>query len=150
MDNKPETAASFVGADLSDTSATVHFSGDDMHGANLRNTDESVVMANQSMGMLRSEFVGANLDGADFTGAKLGWITFEFAKLTGAIFRNADLTHADFSGAYLTGADFTGAKFVNTNSDSVVIKDTKGLRLPNRKPVQSFAAVFAKCIVAEP
>ena len=127
MDNKPETAASFVGADLSDTSATVHFSGDDMRGAILKRSNQSVVLANQSMGMLRSEYVGANLDGADFTDAKLGRITFEFAKLNNAIFRGADLTHADFTGAYLTGADFTGAKFDHTNFDAAVTKDAKGL-----------------------
>ncbi len=59
MENTRETAASFVGADLSDTSATVHFSYDDMRGANFTGTRMSVVMANQSMGMLRSEFKGA-------------------------------------------------------------------------------------------
>lgn len=127
MDNKPETAASFVGADLSDTSATVHFSWDDMRGANLRGSNQSVVLANQSMGMLRSEYIDANLDGADFTDAKLGRIVFRFAKLNNAIFRGADLTLADFTGAYLTGADFTGAKFDQTNFDSATIKDTKGL-----------------------
>ena len=127
MDNKPETAASFVGANLSNTSATVHFSGDDMRGAKFLASDQSVVMANQSMGMLRSEYKGADLDGADFTGAKLGRITFEFAKLNGAIFRDADLTHADFTGAYLTGADFTGAKIDHTNFQAAVLKDVKGL-----------------------
>ena len=127
MDNKPETAASFVGADLSDTSATVHFSGDDMQRANFRGSSQSVVLANQSMGMLRSEYVGTNLDGVDFTGAKLGRITFEFAKLNNAIFRGADLTRADFTGAYLTGADFTGAKFDHTNFDSAITKGAKGL-----------------------
>ncbi len=131
MDNKPETAASFVGADLSDTSATVHFSGDDMRGANVQRSNQSVVLANQSMGMLRSEYVGANLDGANFTDAKLGRITFEFAKLNKAIFRGADLTRADFTGAYLTGADFTGAKFDHTNFDSAVTKDAKGLPSPS-------------------
>ena len=131
MDNKPETAASFVGADLSDTSATVHFSGDDMRGANLERSDQSVVLANQSMGMLRSEYVGANLDGADFADARLGRITFAFARLNNAVFRGADLTRTDFTGAYLTGADFTGAKFDHTVFDSAVIKDAKGLPSPS-------------------
>jgi uncharacterized protein YjbI with pentapeptide repeats len=127
MDNKPETAASFVGADLSDTSATVHFSGDDMRGAIFKRSSQSVVLANQSMGMLRSEYVGANLDGADFEGAQLGRITFRFAKLNNANFRGADLTRADFTGAYLTGADFTGAKFDHTDFEAAIIKDAKGL-----------------------
>jgi uncharacterized protein YjbI with pentapeptide repeats len=127
MDNTRETAASFVGADLSDTSATVHFSYDDMRGVNFQGTEMSVVLANQSMGMLRSEFKGANLDGADFTGAHLGRITFEFAKLKGAIFRGADLTRADFTGAYLTGADFTGAKLDDATFEQATLTGVKGL-----------------------
>lgn len=127
MDNQRETAASFVGADLSDTYATVHFSYDDMRGANFTGTHMSVVIANQSMGMLRSEFKAANLDGANFTNAELGHITFEFAKLNDANFRGADLTHADFSGAYLTNADFTGAKLDHTIFDQATLTGVKGL-----------------------
>ena len=36
MENTPDQAAIFVGADLSDASITVHFSFDDMRGANFR------------------------------------------------------------------------------------------------------------------
>ncbi len=136
MDNKPETAASFVGADLSDTSATVHFSWDDMRGANFTGTKMSVVLANQSMGMLRSEFVNANLDGANFAKAGLGRITFEYAKLRGANFRGADLTRADFTGADLTGADFTGAHFDHTVFDSATTSGTKGLEKAAGSPGQ--------------
>jgi uncharacterized protein YjbI with pentapeptide repeats len=127
MDNQPATAASFVGADLSDTSATVHFSYDDMRGVNFTGTQMSVVLANQSMGMLRSEFKSANLDNADFTNAHLGRITFAFAKLNHAIFRNADLTRADFTGAYLTGADFTGATLEGAVFEQATLTDVKGL-----------------------
>ena len=127
MDNQRETAASFVGADLSDTHATVHFSYDDMRGANFTDTHMSVVIANQSMGMLRSEFKAANLDGANFTNAELGHITFEFARLNDANFRGADLTHADFSGAYLTNADFTGAKLDHTIFNQATLTGAKGL-----------------------
>jgi uncharacterized protein YjbI with pentapeptide repeats len=127
MDNKRETAASFVGADLSDTSATVHFSQDDMRGVNFTGTRMSVVLANQSMGMLRSEFVDADLEGANFTNAGLGRITFEFAKLKGAVFRGADLTRADFDGADLTNADFTGAKLDQATFDQAQIKGARGL-----------------------
>ncbi len=127
MDNQPETAASFVGADLSDTFATVHFSYDDMRGANFKGTRMSVVLANQSMGILRSEFKGANLDGANFTNAGLGHITFEFAKLNNANFRSADLTRADFTGANLTNADFTGAKLDHTTFEQANLTGVKGL-----------------------
>ena len=127
MDNTPETAARFVGADLSDTFTTVHFSYDDMTGANFTNTNMSVVLANQSMGMLRSEFKEAKLDGANFTNAKLGRITFEFAHLNNAIFRGADLTRAEFTGAYLNGADFTGAKLDHTVFDQATLTGVRGL-----------------------
>jgi uncharacterized protein YjbI with pentapeptide repeats len=127
MDNQLETAASFVGADMSNTSTTVHFSYDDLRGVNFKGTEMSVVLANQSMGMLRSEFKSANLDGADFTGAHLGRITFEFAKLNGAIFRGADLTRADFTGAYLSGADFTGAKLDLATFQQATLTGAKGL-----------------------
>jgi uncharacterized protein YjbI with pentapeptide repeats len=42
-------------------------------------------MANQSMGLLRTEFMSANLDGADFSGAVLTGATFEAAMLTDVI-----------------------------------------------------------------
>jgi uncharacterized protein YjbI with pentapeptide repeats len=128
MDNMPDTAASFVGADLSGTSATVHFSDDDMRGANFTDTRMSVVLANQSMGMLRSEFKSTDLRQANFTNAGLGRITFAFAKLEGAIFRNADLTRADFTGAYLQGADFTGAKLDQAVFDGATLTDVVGLK----------------------
>ena len=48
-------------ADLSDASITVHFSYDDMRGANFSHAHMTVNMANQSMGLLRSEFMSANL-----------------------------------------------------------------------------------------
>jgi uncharacterized protein YjbI with pentapeptide repeats len=127
MDNMPDTAASFVGADLSDTSATVHFSFDDMRGVNFTGTRMSV-LANQSMGLLRSEFKSADLRQANFTNAGLGRITFAFAKLEGAIFRGADLTRADFTGAYLQGADFTGAKLDKATFDGADTTGTKGLK----------------------
>jgi uncharacterized protein YjbI with pentapeptide repeats len=127
MDNQRETAASFVGADLSYTFATVHFSYDDMRGANFTGTRMSVVLANQSMGILRSEFKGANLDGANFTDAGLGHITFEFAKLNDANFSGADLTRADFTGADLTNADFTGAKLDHTTFEQATLRGVTGL-----------------------
>ncbi len=135
MDNQRETAASFVGADLSDTSATVHFSYDDMRGANFTGTRQSVVLANQSMGMLRSEYMNADLNGANFSHAQLGRLTFRFAKLKGADFQGADLTRVDFTGADLSGADFTGAHFDATVFDDAVTSGTIGLP-PQAEPLR--------------
>jgi uncharacterized protein YjbI with pentapeptide repeats len=133
MDNTPDQAAKFVGADLSGASITVHFSFDDMRGANFSRSNMTVNMANQSMGMLRTEFVGAKLNGADFTGAGLGHVTFRYAKLSDARFIGADASHADFAGADLTDADFTGAKVQGADFESATLAGVKGLDLKGIK-----------------
>jgi uncharacterized protein YjbI with pentapeptide repeats len=130
LDNTPAQAAMFVGADLSDASITVHFSFDDMHGANFSHAHMTVNMANQSMGLLRTEFMSTNLDGADFTGAGLGHVSFRFAKLNDARFNGADLGNADFTGTYLTGADFTGANVQGATFESATLTGVKGLHQP--------------------
>lgn len=129
MENTREEAATFVDADLSGASLTVHFSYDDMRGADFSGARMTVNMANQSMGLLRTEFMSANLDGANFTGAGLGHVTFRFAKLNRAHFNNADLTDTDFTGAYLTGADFTGATVRGATFEAATLTDVKGLDL---------------------
>jgi uncharacterized protein YjbI with pentapeptide repeats len=129
MDNTPDQAAIFVGADLSDASVTVHFSFDDMRGASFSHAHMTVVMANQSMGLLRTEFIAAKLDGADFTGAGLGHVTFRYAKLNGARFNSADLGHTEFDGADLTGADFMDAQVQGATFDSATLTGVKGLDL---------------------
>jgi uncharacterized protein YjbI with pentapeptide repeats len=129
MDNTPDQAAIFVGADLSDASITVHFSFDDMRGANFSHAHMTVVMANQSMGLLRTEFIAAKLNGADFTGAGLGHITFRYAKLAGAHFNGADLSKVEFDGADLTNADFTGANVTGATFESATLTAVKGLDL---------------------
>jgi len=69
MDNTQAEAATFAGADLSDANITVHFSFYHMRGANFSRANMTVVMANQSMGLLRTELMSSNLDGANFQGA---------------------------------------------------------------------------------
>jgi hypothetical protein len=71
MDNTQGEVATFIDADLSNASITVHFSFYDMRRANFANAHMSVVMSNQSMGLLRTEFMASNLDGANFEGAGL-------------------------------------------------------------------------------
>lgn len=128
MENTKQQASVFVGADLSYTHTTVHFSLDDMRGVSFSHADMTVVMANQSMGLLRTEFNGCDLDGADFGEAGLGHVAFRFAKLRHANFRNADLRYADFVGAYLDGAIFTDARTDGANFDSATLTDVKGLK----------------------
>jgi len=127
MENTPDQAAIFVGADLSGTHTTVHFSFDDMRGANFARADMTVVMANQSMGLLRTEFKSCDLDGANFEGAGLGHVTFRFARLRHANFRGADLRDTDFIGAYLNDADFTGARTDRATFESATLTGVRGL-----------------------
>jgi uncharacterized protein YjbI with pentapeptide repeats len=129
MDNTQDQAATFVDADLSDASITVHFSFDDMRGANFSHAHMTVVMANQSMGLLRTEFIAAKLNGADFTEAGLGHVTFRYAKLAGAHFNRADLRNAEFDGADLTDADFTDANVERASFESATLTGTRGLDL---------------------
>jgi uncharacterized protein YjbI with pentapeptide repeats len=130
MDNTADQAANFAGADLSGIKATVHFSFDNLHGADFRHAQMSAVIANQSMGLLRTEFMSCDLDGANFEGAGLGHNLFRFAKLRGANFRGADLTAADFTGAYLDNADFTGAKLDSATFKGATLTGVKGLNRP--------------------
>lgn len=132
MENTRDQAAVFVGADLSDAAITVHFSYDDMRGANFSNAHMTVNVANQSMGLLRTEFMDANLTGANFTDAGLGHVSFRFAKLSGARFNGADLTYADFSGADLSDADFTGAKVADATFASANLAGVRGLAATRR------------------
>ena len=132
MENTKDQAAVFAQADLSATHTTVHFSLYDMRGANFSHADMTVVMANQSMGMLRTEFNGCDLDGANFTAAGLGHVAFRFAKLRGANFRDADLTKAEFVGAYLDNADFTGARTDGADFEAAALTGVKGLTIAPR------------------
>ena len=127
MDDTAKQAVNFVSADLSDSNNTMHFSFDDMHGVSFTHAHMSAVIANQSMGLLRTEFMSCNLDGADFEGAELGHNLFRFAKLRNAKFRSADLSSADFTGAYLDSADFTGAKLDEATSKGASLAGSRGL-----------------------
>jgi uncharacterized protein YjbI with pentapeptide repeats len=127
MENTPDQAASFVGADLSDASITVHFSFDDMRGANFSHAHMSVVTANQSMGLLRTEFIASKLEGANFIGAGLGHVTFRYAKLKGAHFNGSGCSRTEFDGADLSDADFTGTNIQGASFESATLTGVKGL-----------------------
>lgn len=129
MENTRDQAADFTGADLLSTHTNVHFSFDDMREANFFHADMTVVMANQSMGLLRTEFNSCNLEGANFEGAGLGHVAFRFARLHHANFRDADLRNADFIGAYLNDADFTGARTDGADFEAATLDGVKGLHI---------------------
>ena len=127
IDDTPDQAARFIGADLSNTSITAHFSYDDMRGVNFSHAHMAVNMANPSTRLVRTEFMGASLEGANFAGAELSHVTFRYARLYGAHFNEADLSSADFTGAYLTGADFTDANVSGSTFEGATLTGVKGL-----------------------
>lgn len=91
-------------ADLSSARIVANFQRADLREAILRDADLSADMRNQSMGLMRTVFRLAKLEGADLSDVRGHKLNAEFASL-----RNARLDGADFSGADLTGADLTGA-----------------------------------------
>jgi uncharacterized protein YjbI with pentapeptide repeats len=127
MEVRPDEATKFVEATLAGAKVTARFHLADMRGADFSRLKASADMRNQSMGLIRTEFTGALLTGANFSEAELERVDFKFAKLQDADFTKADLTRADFAGADLTGADFTGAITTGTVFDSAVLAGVKGL-----------------------
>ncbi len=117
-------AADLSEANLSGTRVIGYLRSAKLTGAIMRNANMGADPGNQSMGVMRATFVGADLTGADLSNtnlfkADLSHATLAKARLTGTTLSNAelvqtDLTHADLTGAKLDkanldGADFTGA-----------------------------------------
>ncbi len=94
----------------------------DLRDANLAGAKMSADMKNQSMGLMRAEFPGANLEGAE-----LGNSLLRFTDLSGANLAGAYLYRADFIGANLAGADVTGADATEANFEAARIAGATGL-----------------------
>ena len=105
-------APSSIGADLSGARLVGSFEGGSLQGARLVGVNGAPDMRNQSMGMTRTSFRSARMQGADLTDAKLAWADLEFAKLQDAVLEGADLTRA-----WLGGANLTGAQLYRLQSD---------------------------------
>lgn len=127
LETKPDEAARFVEANLSGAHIMARFALDDMHGANFSHAMMAADMRNQSMGLIRTDFSGANLVGANFTGAHCAYASFRFARLAGANFSGASLLHTDFSGADLKGANLTGADATGADFGGADLNGATGL-----------------------
>ncbi len=109
------------GAQLAGTRIIGYLRSAKLVGANLRKANMGADPGNQSMGVMRATFVGADLSGADLSGANLfkadlSYATLAKARLVGADLRNSELIQSDLTGADLTGArlnkaDLAGAIF---------------------------------------
>jgi uncharacterized protein YjbI with pentapeptide repeats len=120
-------APSFKGANFTGARIVARFSRFDLSGADFSHALLGADMKNQSMGLMRTDFAGANLARANFAGADLSRASLRFANLAGANFVGAKLTGADLSGADLTGADLTNADATEADFGNAILTDAKGL-----------------------
>ena len=84
--------ANLRGADLSGARLIGDLRRANLEQAILAGMDGAADMKNQSMGLMRTDFSGANLAGTNFAGADLGRASLRFANLTGANLAGARLT----------------------------------------------------------
>ena len=96
-------------------------------GASLRNSNAGADPGNQSMGVMRATFVGADLKGADLSGANLYKADFSHADLTGAKLQRANLENADLLQTDFTRADLTGAKLAKSDIDGAIFTGAVGV-----------------------
>ena len=116
------------GATLDSTRIIGYYRKARLVGSHLRQSNAGADPGNQSMGVMRVTFVGADLTGADLTGinlfkADLSYASLRQADLTGANLGLADLVDTDFSNATVTNATVTQADL-----DGAIFTGAKGVR----------------------
>ncbi len=119
--------ADLSGADLSETRIIGYLKRAKLAGAILRNANIGADPGNQSMGVMRAAFVGADLSGADLSGANLFKVDFSYARLTGANLRGADLSNGELVQTDFSNADLTDAKFAKADISGAIFKGARGL-----------------------
>src|SRR4051812_5173928 len=110
-------AANLSNANLADTRIIGYLRSANLSGASLRHSNAGADPGNQSMGVMRATFVGADLSGADLSDANLFKADLSHANLTNAKLARANLMNADLIQTDLTRADLTGAKLAKANID---------------------------------
>jgi uncharacterized protein YjbI with pentapeptide repeats len=120
-------SANLANANLSGARIIGYLRGAKLDGASLRHANAGADPGNQSMGVMRATFVGADLSGADLSDANLFKADFSHATLTNAKLIRANLMNADLIQADLTRADLTGAKLAKANIDEAIFTQTVGV-----------------------
>jgi uncharacterized protein YjbI with pentapeptide repeats len=120
-------SADLSNANLSRTRIIGYLRAAKLGGASLKNANAGADPGNQSMGVMRATFVGADLSGADLTDANLFKADFSHANLTNAKLANANLMNADLIQTDLTRADLTGAKLAKANIDEAIFTQAVGI-----------------------
>jgi uncharacterized protein YjbI with pentapeptide repeats len=120
--------ADLSGADLSNTRIIGYLKKAKLTGAHLQGANIGADPGNQSMGVMRAAFVGADLSGADLSGANLFKADFSYANLAGANLSHTNLTNADLVSTDFTGADLTGADLAKSDITGAIFTKARGVR----------------------
>jgi uncharacterized protein YjbI with pentapeptide repeats len=114
-------------ADLRETRIIGYLRKANLAGARLMHANIGADPGNQSMGVMRAQFVSADLSGADFSGANLYKADFSYARLVGARLADADLRNTELVQADFTDADVTGADVTQADLAGAIFHGTKGV-----------------------
>ncbi|MFL5403033.1 MAG: pentapeptide repeat-containing protein [Gemmatimonadales bacterium] len=120
-------SADLSGANLGGARIIGYLRGANLSGASLRHARAGADPGNQSMGVMRATFVGADLSGADLSDADLFKADLSHAKLINAKLARANLMNADLIQTDLTRADLTDAKLAKANIDEAIFTQAVGV-----------------------
>jgi uncharacterized protein YjbI with pentapeptide repeats len=120
-------SAKLINANLAGTRIIGYLRGANLSGASLRHANAGADPGNQSMGVMRATFVGADLSGADLSDANLFKADLSHANLTNAKLARTNLMNADLIQTDLTRADLTGAKLAKANIDEAIFTNAVGV-----------------------
>jgi uncharacterized protein YjbI with pentapeptide repeats len=120
-------SADLSNANLGGTRIIGYLRGANLSGASLRRANAGADPGNQSMGVMRATFVGADLSGADLSDANLFKADLSHAKLVNAKLARTNLMNADLIQTDLTRADLTGAKLAKANVDEAIFTQVVGV-----------------------
>jgi uncharacterized protein YjbI with pentapeptide repeats len=120
-------SADLSNANLAGTRIIGYLRGANLSGASLRKANAGADPGNQSMGVMRATFVGADLSGADLSDANLFKADLSHANLTNAKLGRTNLMNADLIQTDLTRADLTGAKLAKANIDGAIFTQAVGV-----------------------
>src|SRR3954453_12262286 len=120
-------SADLSNANLSGARIIGYLRGAKLGGASLRHANAGADPGNQSMGVMRATFVGADLSGADLSDANLFKADPSHANLTNAKLVRTNLMNADLIQADLTRSDLTGAKLAKANVDEADFSQAVGV-----------------------
>ncbi|HEX2250936.1 MAG TPA: pentapeptide repeat-containing protein [Gemmatimonadales bacterium] len=120
-------AADLSNANLTGTRIIGYLRSANLRGASLRRANAGADPGNQSMGVMRATFVGADLSCADLTDANLYKADFSHADLSNAKLIRTNLINADLVQTNCTRADLTGAKLAHANVDEAIFTQAVGI-----------------------